>query len=235
MFKETAIITLVSAALVTAAVAAGPVVRENRPIANISEVALSGNGELFITQGDKEELVVEVEQSLLPRIITEVSGGRLTLRQKNGVFINEEAPKVKFYLTVKHLDHIALAGSGVVRAPGFNADKLEIASRGSGDVRIDSLEAKELAISISGSSEVKLGGQAARQTIKIAGSGKYAAADLKSAMAAVSISGSGDVLLWATDSLSIAITGSGDVKYYGQPKVSKSVTGSGGIRGLGSK
>ena len=46
-----------------------PLVRENRPIANVNAVSLKSSGDLVITQGDREELIVEAEKSLLPKIL----------------------------------------------------------------------------------------------------------------------------------------------------------------------
>ena len=226
---------LIAALLAVNALADEPLVRESRPVANISAVSLKGSGDVVITQGSKEELVVEAEKSVLPKISTEVDNGTLSLSMKSGTFHFGKNPKIIYHLTIKQLNKIALAGSGDIRAASLNADKLDIATSGSGDVRIDSLAAQEIKVRISGSSAVKLAGKVMSQSIKISGSGDYGAPDLRSGTASIGIAGSGDATLWATNALSISIAGSGDVKYYGQPKVSQSVAGSGAVQGLGAK
>ena len=217
------------------ALADEPLVRESRPIANVTAVSLRNSGDLFITQGDREELIVEAQKALLPKILTEVEKGTLVLSMKPSAFHVGMDAKIKFYLTVKRLDKIALSGSGDVRAVSLTADKLDIATSGSGNVHIDSLTAQEVTVRISGSSDVKLAGKVSSQSIKIAGSGNYGAPELKSGTTSVAIAGSGDAVLWATDALSISIAGSGDVTYYGQPKIAQSVAGSGKVQGLGNK
>ena len=226
---------LIAALLAVNALADEPLVRESRPVANISAVSLKGSGDVVITQGSKEELVVEAEKSVLPKISTEVDNGTLSLSMKSGTFHFGKNPKIIYHLTIKQLNKIALAGSGDIRAASLNADKLDIVTSGSGDVRIDSLSAQEINVRISGSSGVKLAGKVNSQSIKIAGSGDYGSPELRSGAASIAIAGSGDATLWATDALSISIAGSGDVKYYGQPKVSQSVAGSGAVQGLGAK
>ena len=226
---------LIAALLAFNALADEPLVKESRPVANVSAVSLSGSGDIIITQGNKEELVVEAEKSMLPKISTEVVNGTLSLSMKSGMFHFGKDPKIIYHLTIKQLNKIALVGSGDIRAASLNADKLDIATSGSGDVRIDSLAAQEIKVRISGSSAVKLAGKVMSQSIKISGSGDYGAPDLRSGTASIGIAGSGDATLWATNALSISIAGSGDVKYYGQPKVSQSVAGSGAVQGLGAK
>lgn len=234
-FLAIAAALLAAALLPGYAIADEPLARENRPIANVTAVSLKGSGDLFITQGNKEELIVEAEKSILPKITAEVENGNLVLGVKSGMFHFGKEPRIKFYLTVRELNRIALSGSGDIQAGSLTAGKLDIATSGSGNVRIDSLSAQEVTVRISGSSDVKLAGKAASQSIKIAGSGDYGAPELKTGTTSVAIAGSGDAVLWATDTLSISIAGSGDVTYYGQPKVSQSVAGSGKVQGLGNK
>ena len=164
-------ISLMGALLLDNAFAEEPLVRESRPVANVSAVSLKGSGDVVITQGNKEELVVEAQKSVLPKISTEVDNGTLSLSMKSGTFHFGKDPKIRYYLTVKQLNKIALAGSGDIRAASLNADKLDIVTSGSGDVRIDSLSALEINVRISGSSDVKLAGKVNSQSIKIAGSG----------------------------------------------------------------
>lgn len=226
--------------LTSAALAESPV-QEERRVAGFSEVYLKASGELDITQGDSEKLLIEAPRSYLDRVTTEVRHGRLVLGYKSKPFesgsmlsFRGDVP-VKFHLTVKQLDRIALSGSGDITAHALVTDTLAIDSSGAGNVLIDALTAKELTVKLNGSSDIKLAGQVASQAVEIAGSGSYAARDLRSGSASVSVIGSADAVVWAVDSLAVSIAGSGDVRYHGQPKITQSVRGSGEVRSLAAR
>jgi len=53
---------------------------ETRLIQGIHGVDLTGFGELTITQGTEEALVIEAEESMLPLVKTQVDGGVLVIR-----------------------------------------------------------------------------------------------------------------------------------------------------------
>ena len=57
----------------------GNVVTEERDVSGFDRVALSGFGEVIITQGDKESLTVETDDNLMRYIETKVRGGTLEL------------------------------------------------------------------------------------------------------------------------------------------------------------
>lgn len=130
--------------LTSAALAESPV-QEERRVAGFSEVYLKAGGELNITQGDSERLLIEVPRSYLDRVTSEVHHGRLVLSYKSKPFesgtmlsFRDDVP-VKFHLTVKQLDRIALTGSGDITAHALVTDTLAIDSSGAGNVQIDAL------------------------------------------------------------------------------------------------
>jgi DUF4097 and DUF4098 domain-containing protein YvlB len=133
-------------------------------------VSLSGSGELIITQGDGESLTVETDDNVMPHVVTEVTGGTLTLRTERGKVISPT--RLKFVLEVEDLGGLTVSGSGDIAAGRLNADRLEIGVSGSGDVRIDALSAQEAEVRISGSGDVELAGQVTEQDVTISGSGK---------------------------------------------------------------
>src|SRR5512142_1150936 len=55
------------------------VIQENREVSEFNAVSLNGAGELTITQGEKESLVIEAENNLLPLIKSQVRNGVLVI------------------------------------------------------------------------------------------------------------------------------------------------------------
>lgn len=207
----------------------GDVVEETREVRAFTGVTLATIGNLYIEQGDEEGLRIEAEDNLLPYFEVEVDGGMLEIGAKPGVNLRPTVP-VNFYLTVKGLDTIRLAGSGDVEVLDLEAGDLAVTVSGSGDVNMPDLDADELKAVIAGSGDLSVSGQVDEQEITISGSGGIEARKLACAAATVRITGSGSVTVWVSDHLDVTISGSGSVRYIGSPTVETTVTGSGSIR-----
>jgi hypothetical protein len=213
----------------------GRVEREDRDVSNFKTVTLAGSGELVIQQGSTEELTIEADDNLIPLVLTNVSGGDLTIRWEDGVNAIPSKP-VRFLLTVKDLTNVNLTGSGSLTADDFTGDSLTISISGSADAHLNAVTLNDLTTSISGSGNIIASGSANTFTIKVAGSGDVKAVDLKASTVNVKVAGSGDADVWASDKLNVSVAGSGDIRYRGEPKnVSQSIAGSGSVTSLNQK
>lgn len=208
----------------------GSVIQEERPISHFSGVTLATFGNLYIEVGDEEKLVIEAQENLLPYFETTVTGEVLKIKTRDGVNLTPTAP-VNFYLTVKKLDTLVLAGSGNIEVSALRADKFSVELSGSGDIEIASITADNLEVQISGSGTLRAsGGRAGKQEVTISGSGKYEARDLQSNEADVTISGSGSMTINVRQHLKVNISGSGSVRYVGSPALDKlTVSGTGTV------
>ena len=217
-------------------VGSGHVISETRAVSGFHGVELRGSGDVTVTQGDTEGLVIEAEDNLLPLLDSTVDAeGTLHLGFKNHTGSIESKKGVVYKLAVKTLDKVAVEGSGTVHAASLEADHLDLSLPGSGEITVDHLKAAKTKTSIEGSGTVKLAGEVHGQNITIDGSGEYLAKDLKTDDAAVAINGSGECKVSPGASLTVAINGSGEVGYYGSPSVKKTVHGSGEVSALGAK
>ena len=227
---------LTGAARAADVVGSGHVIRETRNVSGFHGVELSSSGDVIVTQGDTEGLVIEAEDNILPLIESKVEGdGILHLGFKNHAGSVETHKGVIYRLAVKTLDKMVVEGSGSIRAESLTADHLSTALPGSGEVTVNHLKTETATTSIEGSGKVKLAGEAHRQSVSIDGSGEYQGTKLRTEDASVEINGSGAGEVWASGSLSVTINGSGEVGYHGSPTVKKSINGSGEVRALGAK
>jgi hypothetical protein len=208
----------------------GNVVEEEREVSNFTGVTLETVGNLYIELGDEDGLVIEAEDNLIEYFETEVDGKMLKIKTRGNANLSPTAP-INFYLTMKELDTIVLAGSGDVEAPDVRGEKFVVSITGSGDIELGDLTVDTLEVSVDGSGDLHAsGGTVQEQEITISGSGKYEARDLRSTNSAVSIPGSGSATIWVTGSLEVSIKGSGSVRYVGSPSLDKvTITGSGSI------
>jgi len=212
----------------------GDLITETRQVSNFDRIALSGSGEVNVTQGGSESLTIETDDNVMKHVKAEVKNGVLTLGFEEGVNLISPS-RLVFTVGVDDLTGLTISGSGDIESDRIETDRLDVTVSGSGDVQIADLTASEVKANISGSGEIYLDGEAAAQDVSISGSGKYLAGDVCSASVMVSISGSGDATVCATATLDTSISGSGSVNYYGRPAINSSGSGSGEVNSLGEK
>jgi hypothetical protein len=219
--------------------AAAEKVTEKREIGGFDRVHVRDIGEVILTQGEKESLVVEADADLISKVKTEVRSGVLNLEVGRGWLdklslglAELSGKRVRYYLTVREIHELKISGKGDVEADKIDSDRLSVSISGMGNVNIGTLDAGKLSVSISGRGEFASAGSVVHQKVAISGSGDYKAIDLESQSAAVKISGQGNASVWAIEELEANISGYGKVEYRGSPSVSHSISGLGSVRQL---
>lgn len=211
----------------------GVVKSEAREVGPFTAIALSVPGLVELTQGDRDSVVVEADDNIVPLIETVVENGSLKVRFKDRTTSVRSAP-IRIVVIARNIEALAIAGSGDIRAAALRSDALAVKIAGAGDIRIGKLDSNSLQITISGSGDFAASGKTDALQISIAGSGNVKTGALESRRAAIKIAGSGNARVWAHDALAVSISGVGDVGYFGDPTLSKSVAGSGSIKRLGA-
>jgi hypothetical protein len=210
----------------------GNVVRETRPVSDVSGVALGGVGHLYIEVGEDESLTIEAEDNIIPHLETPVRDGVLEFLVEENVSISPSEP-INCYLTVRSLESISVSGLGSVEAPEVSADQFLVDISGSGDVQIAGLQADHLLVQLSGLGNLDIeGGSVESQRIEISGSGSYDGRHVKSQSADVEISGVGSATVAVSESLTAVVSGNGKVSYLGNPTVDSEVSGLGKVEKL---
>jgi len=212
----------------------GNVITENRSVSNFDRVEFSIPGNLSIQQGSSESLSITADDNILPLLLTNVSGGKLTIRYKSGYNVRTTRP-LEFTLMVKDLKEISVSSSGSVSVQSLDTGNLSLTLSSSGSIKINELQANNITARISSSGDISLQGNADQLNLRISSSGKFQAADLQINGADVGISSSGDATLWVMENLKVNISSSGDVYYYGSPSVSQTITSSGKVISQGAK
>lgn len=204
----------------------GNVISEDRALAEFKRIVVKTSPDVFLTQGFIQQVRVEAEDNLQPRIITSVSGGVLTIEAKDCIR-NSEA--VKVYVTIPVIEGIEITGSGSVEGTNPMVGKtLDIRMSGSGSLDMD-LTYDEIHVSNTGSGNVNFSGAVIDQSIRLTGSGNYNAVELLSNTCDATLTGSGNAHVHVSDQLTATISGSGNVVYEGDPAIEQDVTGSGRV------
>lgn len=222
-----AALLLVGALALAGASSAAEVAREQRAVTGVERVVLRAVGDLYVTQGSQERLVIEAEKSLLPQIASHVAQGVLTLDIRGRQFSSRHP--IRYYLTVKNLKTIDARGSGDISAQNLRGPALDLLLAGSGNASVRALETQHLGVRIISSGNVTVDGRASRQTVSIEGAGDYDARRLHASQATVAISGAGNAIVHVRERLTARISGSGEVQYHGHPRVESTITGVGEV------
>ena len=202
---------------------------EERSVADFDRLAFTFLGEMTIVQDGSESLTITGDDNIVPRIVTEVDDGMLTIRATPGT-VGQPVVPLRYELHVKELSDITLSGLGSIDAEALRASRLRLVMSGAGSLAIEQLEADEVDSTLSGLGNVTVGGAVARQEVLVSGAGNYDGGALRSAVADVAVTGLGNADVNVSERLTAEISGSGSITYVGRPEVEQMVTGLGTIR-----
>jgi hypothetical protein len=207
--------------------------KETRNVTSFSELGLSISADVYISQGNKTELIIEGDAKTLKHIETKISGDVLKIKYDS--WNSWKYKKVKIYITSPNWEGIYLSGSGsITNKTVLNGKKMSISVSGSGIISVDQLSMKQVQVRVSGSGDVKLGGKdkADLMSISISGSGDVDASGIPVEEANVRISGSGGAKVFTEGDLKVSISGSGNVYYKGSALIDARISGSGKVKKL---
>jgi hypothetical protein len=232
----------------------GSVVRVSRDVSDFTGVHLSTIGTVHVKIGKVEGLDIEAEENLIEYIETEVKDGTLKISNRRKFNLKAKEP-IKYFVTVKKLDRIALSSSGDAILPVIENNRFSIALSSSGDLQAQALAVGHLDVNLSSSGDAYIerigaesidaglsssgdlqvgGGEVEILKLSISSSGDFDGVDLKAGTAAVRLSSSGDAYLWVTDALVATLSSSGSVHYSGDPIVTKQRSSSGKVKRMGN-
>ncbi len=208
----------------------GNIIKNAREVDKFDKIVLNGSGNIFLKQGNTQQVEVETDDNIMEFITTTVKGSTLIISSSKPIC----PEKQNYYITVTDFEGVKIKGSGDLLGENtIKGDKMAFRVYGSGDVKVD-VETDYLNTEITGSGDIFLSGIAKQSKLEIMGSGDMKMDDLEINDANVVIKGSGDCKLRVVENLKVEIFGSGDVQYYGNPQLSTSVKGSGDIKNIGN-
>ncbi len=190
--------------------------KQERTVKNFNKIEVSGGFKVILTQGSTEKLMIEADDDVLPKIITEVRSGTLIIKLENNTHISNGKDLVA-ELTFINLDNIDL--SGAVNITGTNPMKfsnLEIDGSGATKISLN-LSAVKLACDFSGASEITLKGNAPEFEADLSGASEIEAAEFLTRRCNIECSGASNARVNVTESLTVEGSGASKISYTGNP------------------
>ena len=210
----------------------GNTITESRTVGSFKGVQLRGSMNVHLIKGTDHAVTVEGEENILPYLETYVNDGKLIVKYRDDININNREDVV-VNVNVPELDQVEVTGSGDITGENkFSGDeKIKVEVTGSGDIKLE-LDAPAVEASITGSGDIDLSGNTKNIKCSTTGSGEIDASELKSENATVRTLGSGSIRVFASVKLDATINGSGDIAYKGGASVSSKIHGSGSVKAI---
>lgn len=205
-------------------------VREKREVSNFHELSVSHAFVVELSVGSEESLEIEVDDRYINDVITEVRGGKLTIKMRDSRNTRRMKDSPRAYLTVKSLDKISLSGAvNLTTFDPLEGDKLDVDISGASVLKME-IEVEDFRLEASGACVVKMEGQTSKQLVKTTGATSYSAYDLESEYADIRVSGAGSARVSVSEELDVRASGASDVKYKGSPSVNSNTSGASSVR-----
>ena len=193
----------------------GNVTTVERTTPSFNGISVSTGINIYLKQGDRENISVETDENLQEYIITEVKGGVLHVYTEGNI---REARMKRVYVTMREIVSLKTSSSGdIIGETPVKGDKIEIRSSSSGDIKIEVI-ARQLDVNISSSGDVTLSGEADKLDADLSSSGDLSAYDLKVKEADISVSSAGDAHITVAEKLNARASSAGGISYRGNPK-----------------
>src|SRR5437868_3162481 len=126
----------------------GKITTETRDVAKFAGIELKSSANVYITQGQTQEVKIEAEDNLLQYITTEVKNNELIIDCKENVNAHEP---ISIYITAKEICLLELSGSGkMVTKNELSCNHMTLRLGGSGDMNV-ALKAQQLKATLAGS------------------------------------------------------------------------------------
>lgn len=204
----------------------GVIISEELLLNDFTKIKLKISGDVYLTQGSEQEVIVEGQQNIIHQLDLDVNGETWEIEFDDCV---KDYDDLKIYITMPEIKELNISGSGMIYGENdFDLGDVRFRISGSGDIDVVA-DAEDIDAKISGSGKIKLAGSAVSFDVKISGSGDYRAFGMDTDKGEIEISGSGEAEVMVDEELDVDISGSGDVYYKGEPELRIDISGSGDV------
>lgn len=194
----------------------GDVKKETRNITGFTGVKTSTAIDVYLTQGNKFEVVVEADDNLLEYIKTKVEDDVLKVYIDKVSIWNKKSMIV--HVTMPEVTYIGATSAGDVLAQTpIKAEKLTVSTTSSGDVKLE-VHAGTLELSTTSAGDITISGDADYLTATTSSAGEIKGYELTVKEADVKASSAGDVRITVTERLKARATSAGDIYFQGDPR-----------------
>lgn len=206
----------------------GNVVKQERDVSSFTGIDVGGAFHVYLTQGDKEGVIVEADENLLDVIETEVRGSTLRIKTTEDI---RDSKALNIYITFKDLKELDVSGACHLESEDkLKLSDLDIDCSGASDVDLK-LSGSNMNLDCSGASNIDLYGSAESIVMDISGASNLDASDFEVKNCDAEVSGASHGKVFVTGELSAEVSGAGSLKYKGDAVIrNHDVSGAGSLK-----
>ncbi len=201
------------------------IVKQTREVTeNFTTVKVSEGINLFLSQGDKPEIITEADENIQEYLITEIKNGALDIH-----FSESIGKAVKnVYVTMPEIKKIMASSAADVKAETrISSDNLTLDASSGADIKAD-IETTNLTCESSSGADINLTGTCETASFHASSGADIDAKELNTQNATVHASSGGDISVFAVKSLTANASSGGNISYYGNPEQKDISSSSGG-------
>ena len=204
----------------------GNVITKNRKVSeDFKTIKVSTGWDVYITQGDKNEVGVEADENLHDIIITNIENGALKIYSDKGIW---GATANKIHVTVKDLQTLAAtSGSNVFSENEISTSNFSVSVTSGADVNVK-VNAENVQTNATSGADLRISGKSINHTSKATSGASINAYDLISENVNAGATSGADINVYASEKINASATSAGDIDYKGNPKTTKKSSTSGG-------
>ncbi|QOD61887.1 DUF2807 domain-containing protein [Polaribacter haliotis] len=194
---------------------------------NFSGIKVSSGIDLYITQGNTNEVTIEADENLHEIIITEVNDGVLRIYSEKNIW---KAKARKVHVAVKNLDLLtATSGSDVYGKGVIKTQEISISATSGADIQIE-VDAESVETASTSGSDIYISGITTNHASSATSGSSIDAYELRSANVIAKATSGADINIFASDKIEAKATSGGDIDFKGNPKkVNKKSTSGGSV------
>ena len=195
-------------------------VTTDRAVSGFHGVEVRNQGNLVITFGAEESLVIEAEDNLQEHLAAEVRNGILYFETVPSGTNIRTRKQIVYRLTARSLDRLSTSSAGSITVPAMEVDSLTVAISSAGSVEVESLVAHVLRASLSSAGDLRIGsGAVIDQIVSVSSAGKYDAGTMSSERATLHLSSAGKATVLVNEFMEADISSVGNLYYRGAAEV----------------
>ena len=194
--------------------------RQTRQINGFHGISVSSGIDLYLTQKNIEEVVVEADEDELDKIITKVESGilKIYIKEQSWFNLNWNTEPRKVHVSFKTLDRLEASAGSDVKAQGIlKVEILNLDASSGSDIKLE-LEANELSVETSSGSDISLKGNVLFVQASASSGSDINASELQTKKCIANVSSGSDIRIHVTDELDANASSGGDIIYSGNPK-----------------
>ena len=177
-------------------------------LGDFDSIDVGGAFDLLVTQGDRYEVKVTIDDNLWDNLEARVHGHELSFDWD------------------KRCDP-----DGHCRIEIITPKLKEVSVHGACDAEIHDFRGKSFKYVLSGAGSLEMDGEVEDLEIRVSGAGDADTRDLKARDVEIVVSGAGDASVYASHSIRARVSGVGSIEYYGDPEQKRTqVSGIGSIK-----